>query len=86
MESCGGGSSIWIWTVCVDSCLSTFTVLAYYLGRSQINLSQVLCVIPVPIVRWALVGIAFLLSGYFLVANIYPILASVCQVQNFYFR
>ncbi|KAF8816303.1 Yip1-domain-containing protein [Phlegmacium glaucopus] len=36
----------------------------------------VLCVIPVPIVRWALVGIAFGLSGWFLGANIYPILAS----------
>jgi len=35
-----------------------------------------LCVIPVPLVRWILVGIAFLLSGYFLVANVYPILAS----------
>ncbi|EAU83889.1 Yip1 domain family protein [Coprinopsis cinerea okayama7 len=37
---------------------------------------SILCVIPVPIVRWALVGIAFGLSGYFLAANIYPILAS----------
>ena len=33
--------------------------------------------IPVPIVRWALVGIAFCLSGWFLGANVYPILASV---------
>lgn len=38
---------------------------------------QILCVIPVPIVRWVLVGIAFGLSGYFLTVNIYPILASV---------
>jgi hypothetical protein len=37
----------------------------------------VLCVIPVPIVRWALVGVAFGLSGWFLSANIYPILATV---------
>ena len=36
-----------------------------------------LCVIPVAIVRWVLVGIAFAVSGYFLVANVYPILASV---------
>ncbi|KAF9484089.1 Yip1-domain-containing protein [Pholiota conissans] len=36
----------------------------------------VLCVIPVPILRWALVGLAFGLSGWFLGANIYPILAS----------
>ncbi|THG97661.1 hypothetical protein EW026_g4392 [Hermanssonia centrifuga] len=30
----------------------------------------------VAIVRWVLVGIAFLLSGYFLMINVYPILAS----------
>jgi len=38
--------------------------------------TAILCVIPVPLVRWILVGIAFLLSGYFLVANVYPILAA----------
>ncbi|PCH41409.1 Yip1-domain-containing protein [Wolfiporia cocos MD-104 SS10] len=37
---------------------------------------SVLCIIPVPLVRWILVGIAFALSGYFLVANVYPILAT----------
>ncbi|KAG5652644.1 hypothetical protein H0H81_004200 [Sphagnurus paluster] len=37
---------------------------------------SVLCVIPVPILRWALVFIAFTLSGYFLVVNVYPVLAS----------
>ncbi|KAI6132844.1 hypothetical protein EV401DRAFT_1848953 [Pisolithus croceorrhizus] len=37
---------------------------------------SILCVIPNWIVRWVLVGIAFGLSGYFLVANVYPILAS----------
>jgi hypothetical protein len=37
-------------------------------------------VIPIPIMRWILVGLAFALSGYFLVANTYPILASVCPV------
>ncbi|KAH6912894.1 Yip1 domain family protein [Coprinopsis sp. MPI-PUGE-AT-0042] len=37
---------------------------------------SILCVAPVPIMRWALVGLAFGLSGYFLAANIYPILAS----------
>jgi len=40
---------------------------------------SLLCVIPVPILRWTLVGLAFGLSGYFLVANIYPILASAEQ-------
>ncbi|CCM02837.1 uncharacterized protein FIBRA_04949 [Fibroporia radiculosa] len=37
---------------------------------------SVLCVIPIPLARWILVGVAFLLSGYFLVANVYPVLAS----------
>jgi hypothetical protein len=37
---------------------------------------SVLCVIPVPIVRWSLVGVASVLSGWFLGANVYPILAS----------
>jgi protein YIPF1/2 len=41
---------------------------------------QILCVIPVPLLRWSLVGLAFLFSGYFLVANIYPILASVSHL------
>ena len=38
---------------------------------------KVLCIIPVPIVRWVLVAAAFGLSGYFLVRNVYPILATV---------
>ncbi|KAH9943095.1 Yip1-domain-containing protein [Epithele typhae] len=33
-------------------------------------------VIPVPIVRWVLTGVASLISGWFLVANVYPILAT----------
>lgn len=37
---------------------------------------SVLCVIPIPLVRWALVGIGLGLSGWFLVANVYPILAA----------
>ncbi|KAJ7717178.1 Yip1-domain-containing protein [Mycena olivaceomarginata] len=37
---------------------------------------SILAVIPEPTVRWTLVGIAFGLSGYFLVRNMYPILAS----------
>ncbi|KAG5340074.1 hypothetical protein C0989_002873 [Termitomyces sp. Mn162] len=37
---------------------------------------SILCVIPVPIVRWVLVFLAFASSGYFLVTNVYPILAS----------
>ncbi|KAJ7830274.1 Pro-kumamolisin, activation domain-containing protein [Mycena leptocephala] len=36
----------------------------------------ILAVISSPPVRWSLVGIAFALSGWFLVRNVYPILAS----------
>ena len=38
---------------------------------------QILCIIPVALLRWVLSGIGFALSGYFLVANIYPVLVSV---------
>ncbi|KAF5348090.1 hypothetical protein D9758_010042 [Tetrapyrgos nigripes] len=37
---------------------------------------SILCVAPVPILRWVLVILAFASSGYFLVRNVYPILAS----------
>ncbi|KAL1707228.1 hypothetical protein EV121DRAFT_256084 [Schizophyllum commune] len=37
---------------------------------------SILCVIPVPLVRWVLVAVAFVLSGIFLIRNVYPILAS----------
>jgi hypothetical protein len=37
---------------------------------------SILCVIPVPLLRWVLVFLAFASSGYFLVRNVYPILAS----------
>jgi hypothetical protein len=38
---------------------------------------QILCIIPIALLRWILSGIGFALSGYFLVANIYPVLVSV---------
>ncbi|KAJ7066935.1 Yip1-domain-containing protein, partial [Mycena amicta] len=37
---------------------------------------SILAVLPFASVRWGLVGIAFGLSGYFLVRNVYPILAT----------
>ncbi|KAF8558692.1 Yip1-domain-containing protein [Imleria badia] len=37
---------------------------------------SVLCVIPESITRWVLVVVAFCLSGYYLAANVYPILSS----------
>lgn len=38
--------------------------------------------IPVPILRWALVGVAFGLSGWFLGSSIYPVLASVSNCPS----
>ncbi|KAH9967503.1 hypothetical protein BC827DRAFT_1264300 [Russula dissimulans] len=40
---------------------------------------SILCIIPIPLLRWILCGVRFSLSGYFLVANIYPVLASADQ-------
>ncbi|KAI0289959.1 hypothetical protein BC826DRAFT_581186 [Russula brevipes] len=37
---------------------------------------SILCIIPIALLRWILSGIGFALSGYFLVANIYPVLVS----------
>jgi len=37
---------------------------------------SMLCVIPESITRWVFVGLAFSLSGYYLVVNVYPILSS----------
>jgi hypothetical protein len=42
---------------------------------------QILCIIPIVIFRWILSGIGFILSGYFLVVNIYPVLVSVRQLS-----
>ncbi|KAN0139307.1 hypothetical protein V8E53_002808 [Lactarius tabidus] len=40
---------------------------------------SILCIVPIALLRWVLCGIAFALSGYFLVANIYPVFASADQ-------
>ncbi|KAI0049508.1 Yip1-domain-containing protein [Auriscalpium vulgare] len=40
---------------------------------------SILCIIPIRLVRWILTGVAFGLSGYFLVRNVYPVLASADQ-------
>jgi len=39
----------------------------------------ILCVIPVPIIRWVLVGAGFALSGYFLFMNVYPVITQAEQ-------
>ncbi|KAI0092751.1 Yip1-domain-containing protein [Irpex rosettiformis] len=40
---------------------------------------SLLCVIPFSAARWTFVGIGFALSGFFLVFNIYPVLATADQ-------
>ena len=80
MEPHRGRGRLGLRDVRLDTCFGAFG-----LGRAYIYVCvfivtdrpQILCVIPVPILRWVLVGVAFALSGYFLVANVYPILASV---------
>jgi len=43
---------------------------------------SLLCIIPVPILRWVLVGAAFGLSGFFIFSNIWPILAGTDQKSS----
>ena len=47
------------------------------LGALILTSTQALCIIPIPILRWTLVGLAFGSSGWYLVRNVYPVLASV---------
>ena len=72
----GYGQFVWI---PVSVCASP-RPLTYHWLNYHATLPKVLCVIPVPLMRWILVFVAFALSGYFLIVNIYPILASVCVV------
>lgn len=79
MEHDRGRGTVGIWPICVDPSLGEHLPASArpYCSELTNDWAQFLCVIPVPVVRWVLVGIAFLLSGAFLVMNIYPILASV---------
>ena len=47
------------------------------MGYHHLTRLQLLNINPFPIARWVLTGIAFLVSGWFLVANVYPVLATV---------
>lgn len=80
MERDRSNCSLGIWSIRVDTCLCEL-IPSLVSDVDSYILHQVLCVIPVPIARWVLEGIAFGLSGWFLGANIYPILASVCLVS-----
>ena len=67
------GYAMFVWipvSVCTIFCLLPIPLVKW-------SRFQILCIIPVALLRWVLSGIGFALSGYFLVANIYPVLVSV---------
>jgi len=43
---------------------------------------SLICIAPIPMLRWAFVGLAGGLSGYFLVKNVYPILSNVSRLLS----
>jgi len=43
---------------------------------------SLLCIIPVPILRWVLVGVGFGLSGFFIFSNVWPILNGADQKSS----
>jgi hypothetical protein len=68
---------------CLPGYLSLFvSLIMLHLTFSDTDDRQILCVIPVKYVRWALVAAAFAQSGYFLCINIYPILATVSHILD----
>ena len=67
------GYALFVWIPVSVGCLACVNC------RSTDRQQQVLCVIPESITRWVLVGVAFGLSGYYLGANVYPILSSVSR-------
>lgn len=67
------GYAMFVWIpVSVRDIVSVLAVPSF-----KIESFQILCIIPIALLRWVLSGIGFALSGYFLVANVYPVLASV---------
>lgn len=88
MECGRGGGDLRIQSICLDPCVCRcFCVVENHQPSDfRVHPTQLLCIIPVPIVRWVLVGIAFGLSGYFLFANVYPVLAAVSANPRNKFR
>ena len=69
----------------LDSCVGAHDFyLSCLVLLTKTDSVQILCIIPVAILRWVLSGIGFALSGYFLVANIYPVLVSVRHPYLFF--
>jgi protein YIPF1/2 len=69
VASWGYGMFVWIpisvcWYHLDSNCLCSYIV-------------KLLCIIPVPVLRWILVGAGFGLSGFFIFSNVWPILVGV---------
>jgi hypothetical protein len=71
----GYGMTVWMYV---------FAMLIYYKVRASASANCVfdrpvalLCIIPSEILRWTCAGFACCLSGFFLVRNLYPVLAMV---------
>lgn len=71
-----GRSHFRIWTVRLDPRVGEPEAHSARKARTHAGV-QLICVAPFRIVRYVFVGLAFGLSGFFLVANVYPILATV---------
>ncbi|KAG8897262.1 hypothetical protein FRB99_008276 [Tulasnella sp. 403] len=66
----GYGMAIWYaWSAIIKTKLSLICITP---ARIPVSL---ICIVPIPLLRWVLVGVAGGVSGYFLVRNVYPILA-----------
>ncbi|KAB5590225.1 Protein YIPF1 [Ceratobasidium theobromae] len=66
----GYGMAVWI---------PVASNLNYWVDVLTIYSLQALCIIPIPILRWVLVGLAFGSSGWYITRNVYPVLASADQ-------
>lgn len=65
-----------LWSIYLDSsCSASFGSNPIKEILIYVN-SQILNIIPIPLFRWSLVALATGLSGWFLLANLNPVLAS----------
>lgn len=76
------GYGQFVWIPVAVRLIPNFIALSFVRECAQ-QPSQILCVTWVPIVRWVLVGLGFGLSGWYLAANVYPVLATVSNLVWF---
>lgn len=77
----GYGMTVWMYVLCTRSLSISISMhaeslddaLSYQLNRPV----SLICIAPIPLLRWVAVGLASGLSGFFLIRNIYPVLALV---------